>query len=166
MELLDLVTEEDQIVGSMFREKIYEQRLSNFRTINAFIINENQKFWIPTRHPNKSLNPGLLDASVGGHVKMGETYDQAFIRETREEVNLDLSHIPWRYIGKFTPNQHGVSSYMQVYFVYYNKTPHYNAEDYVDFFWGNIDEIYGKMMSGINAKKDLFILLSHLRTVM
>lgn len=36
-ELLDIVNEHDQIIGQKYRSEIYQQRLTNFRVINAFL---------------------------------------------------------------------------------------------------------------------------------
>ena len=67
-ELLDIVSEEDVVIGEMERADVYAQGLSSFRVINAFIINDAGQLWIPRRHPSKRLCPLHLDASVGGHV--------------------------------------------------------------------------------------------------
>ena len=37
-ELLDIVNEHDHVIGQKYRSEIYNQGLSNFRVINAFLI--------------------------------------------------------------------------------------------------------------------------------
>jgi hypothetical protein len=39
-ELLDLVDENDQAIGQKLRSEIYHEKLSNFRVVNAFLIND------------------------------------------------------------------------------------------------------------------------------
>lgn len=42
------------------------------------------------RAPNKRTWPNLLDISAAGHIDLGETPEQAAIRETQEEIGLDI----------------------------------------------------------------------------
>ena len=41
---------------------------------------------------HKDTQPGKWDTSVGGHVDLGETIEQALIRETAEELNITGIH--------------------------------------------------------------------------
>src|ERR1044072_3256275 len=94
-ELLDLVSPDDVVIGQALRSVIYAHDWSNFRVVNAFIINDQGKLWIPRRTANKQLFPLCLDASMGGHVAAGETYHQAFVRELQEELNIDASTVKY-----------------------------------------------------------------------
>lgn len=54
-EILDLVNENDEVIGSKSRSDIYAEGLKNFRVVNAFVINSKGKLWIPRRAANKRL---------------------------------------------------------------------------------------------------------------
>lgn len=45
----------------------------------------------------------------------GEDYLTAFVRELREELNLDADAVEFSVLGKLTPKAHGVSAFMTVY---------------------------------------------------
>ena len=45
-EYLDLVDENDNVIGKKKRSEIYAENLSNFRLVNAFIINSRKEFRI------------------------------------------------------------------------------------------------------------------------
>lgn len=62
--------------------------LSNFRVVNAFLVNPEGKLWIPKRTSDKRIFPDCLDVSMGGHVESGESYEQALERELAEELNI------------------------------------------------------------------------------
>lgn len=43
-ELLDLVDEHDNVIGTASREKIYAEGLRNYRVVHAFIVNSAEKY--------------------------------------------------------------------------------------------------------------------------
>lgn len=102
-EILDLVDENDVVIGQIERGEAYRQGLTNFRVIDAFIRNSEGKLFIPRRQAHKKMFPLRLDTSVGGHVESGETYEAAFRRETKEEISIDISRVPYIKIGQMTP---------------------------------------------------------------
>ena len=73
-EILDLVDDNDNVIGSKPRSEIYTEGLHNFRVVNAFVINSKGKIWVPRRAADKRLFPLSLDMSMGGHVETGESY--------------------------------------------------------------------------------------------
>lgn len=154
-ELLDLVDEHDQVIGSRLRSEIYSEGLSNFRVINAFMVNSTDCLWIPRRSANKRIFPLCLDMSVGGHVASGETYDEAFRRELREELGLDLDEVEWKSLGHLNPYEHNVSAFMQVYEIRRDHAPDYNKEDFIEYFWIEPQEIMERIEKGDGAKDDL-----------
>ena len=52
-ELLDLVDENDHVIGVMRRSEVYGKKLRNIRVINAFIVNSKGELWIPRRTAHK-----------------------------------------------------------------------------------------------------------------
>jgi isopentenyl-diphosphate delta-isomerase len=162
-ELLDLVNEDDQVIGQKYRSEIWKENINNFRTVNVFLINDKQEIWIPRRTAHKKLFPLCLDSSAGGHVIAGESYDQAFERELKEELNIDLSNVLYRLIAKLTPAEHKVSSFMHVYIVQSNGTPQYNLNDFVEYSWIDIITLQQKIQSGERTKSDLPTLVNTLQ---
>jgi isopentenyl-diphosphate delta-isomerase len=55
-EYLDLVDENDNVIGNKKRSEVYAENLSNYRVINAFVINSNGEIWIPRRNKNKKIS--------------------------------------------------------------------------------------------------------------
>ena len=103
-EILDIVNEMDQVIGTCPRSMIYGKGLINFRVINGFLKNSLGQIWIPRRTSHKKLFPNHLDFSIGGHVKSGETYEAAFVRELAEELNMRAHEHVFREIGYFNAN--------------------------------------------------------------
>lgn len=164
-ELLDIVNEQDEVIAQQYRSHVYAIGSRNFRVINAFITNDKGKLWIPRRSAHKKLFPLCLDASVGGHVKAGETYQEAFARELQEELNLDAATVFHELIGYLNPQNHNVSAHMQLYIVKYNQTPQYNTNDFASSAWFTIDEIQAAIAQGDRTKGDLPALINFIASI-
>ncbi len=162
-EILDIVSIEDEVIGQEKRSIIYANNLSCFRVINGFICNSEKKLWIPRRHPQKKLFPLYLDASVGGHVGAGETYLEAFIRETKEELDLDVSNYSYSRLARLTPPEHKTSAFMWVYIIRSDETPSYNTNDFISFEWLSPEEVFQKLAAGDKAKSDLLPILHEIK---
>lgn len=154
-EILDVVDENDNVIGQESRFELYRRNSYNFRVVNAFLRNGSGQIWIPRRRPDKVLFPLCLDMSMGGHVRSGESYEEAFKRETSEELNLDIDKVEWSLLGGLTPHDHGVSAFMRVYEIRTNQLPSYNTSDFVESFWLTPKEILDKICHGDRAKGDL-----------
>ena len=161
-ELLDIVDEHDRVIGQMMRSEVYRNKMSNFRAVNAFLINDKGELWIPRRVASKKLFPLALDASVAGHVGAGETYEQAFERELMEETGLDLNAMNWKYIGPMTPHEHGTSAFIRLYVIYTNETPIYNTQDFCESFWIHPQELLERLAEGEKHKSDLPLMVKWL----
>ena len=157
-EYLDLVNIQDEVIGKKLRSAVYAEGLSNFRVVNAFLVNLQGQLWIPRRSLNKRLFPGGFDMSMGGHVESGETYEQAFKRELVEELNIKADEISWKLLGYLTP-QDGVSAFMKVYEISANTTPQYNCSDFTESFWLTPIELIKRIEAGESSKSDLPILV-------
>jgi isopentenyl-diphosphate delta-isomerase len=154
-EILDLVNEQDQVIGQLVRSVVHARKLSNFRAINAFLVNTKGQLWIPRRTAHKPLFPLCLDMSIAGHVSSGETYEQAFAREAMEEVSLDMTLVPYQVLGKLTPHEHGVSAFQQVYKIQIEDVPNYNRNDFIEYYWLTPDQVLQRIKAGDKAKGDL-----------
>ena len=165
-EILDLVSQNDIVIGQEKRRNVHSKNLSNFRVINGFICNTQKHLWIPRRHPQKKLFPLHLDASVGGHVSSGETYEAAFKREAQEELNLNIDAFDHAPIARLTPHTHGTSAFMWVYIIRSDVAPNYNKNDFLEYYWLSIEGILKKISSGDKAKSDLPIILREIENIL
>jgi isopentenyldiphosphate isomerase len=154
-EFLDLVDENDNVIGKKKRSEIYAQHLSNFRVVNAFIINSKGELWIPRRSTDKIIYPSCLDMSMGGHVESGESYEDALKREMREELNIDINKVDIRLLGYLTPQKDDVSAYGKIYEIKMDEVPDYNKSDFVEYFWLTPKALFKRIANGEKTKSDL-----------
>lgn len=159
-EWVDIVDEEDKVIESMPRSEAYEKKLfTSMRASWLMIKRSDGKFWIPRRSLHKKVLPGALDGSVVGHVSSGETYEQALIRETWEEVGVDLSQHKYRFLGKFVPKKDHSFCFSAIYEIDLEDVPDWNRDDFMEFFWLTPGEILQKIESGDSCKDSLIQVL-------
>lgn len=156
-ELLDLVDENDKVIGTIYRSEFYRlesENLGYIRACELFIQNDEGKLWIPKRTASKRIAPNGLDYSCGGHVGSGQTYMEAMLREIREELGLRLTPDDLRFIIKFRPRPK--LPYFRNFYVYRSNTaPSYNPDDFVGAAWMTVEELAEKLQSGVPAKSSL-----------
>ncbi|MFI5333188.1 MAG: NUDIX domain-containing protein [Candidatus Babeliales bacterium] len=157
-ELLDLVDEHDQVIGQVWRSE-WVTAPGKIRAVNAFIQNDKGQLWIPRRTATKKLLPLALDMSVSGCVASGEDYDTAFAREAQEEINLDITSVPYECMGYLNPYKDEVKFFMKVYRIYQNDTPNYNHDDFCEYYWLTPQEVVDRLKAGDASKPGLPVLL-------
>lgn len=86
-EYLDIVNDNDEVVGSALYEDVYKN-MHTHRIVHILIFNTNNELLLQMRSATKRAHPNHWSTSVGGHVRKGETYAQAAIREAEEELGI------------------------------------------------------------------------------
>lgn len=87
-ERVDIVNEQDAVVDMATKTQAHAQGLLH-RIVHVLVFNQKGEIALQTRAAHKQ-GGGLLDASVGGHVLPGESYEDAARREMKEELGLTL----------------------------------------------------------------------------
>lgn len=96
---LNIVDENDKIIGEDTRENIHEKGLIH-REIAVWIFNDNNEILFQKRSLKKDSHPGLLAASCAGHVEIGDDYEKAALREIKEETGIEAAKEDLIFLGK------------------------------------------------------------------
>ncbi|MDQ0953691.1 8-oxo-dGTP pyrophosphatase MutT (NUDIX family) [Streptomyces phaeochromogenes] len=86
-EILDVVDENDEVVGQARRGDVYTQGMRH-RCAFIQVRDAQGRLFVHRRTPTKLVFPSLYDMFVGGVVGAGETYDEAALREAEEELGV------------------------------------------------------------------------------
>lgn len=162
-ELLDVVNEHDEVIDRQWRSVIYAQRAHyTIRGVWLFLMNNQGQLWIPRRAAHKKMLPLALDGSACGHVGAGESYEEALIRETQEELTIDLKQHAYKEIGYIKPQIFDVPAFVKVFQLSTNDVPDYNRADFFEYYWLTPEEIMQKIAQGDLAKSYLPIIINRL----
>ena len=86
-ELLDIVDEQDRVIGQRLRGEVYARRLRH-RSTAIQVRDPEGRIFVHRRTPTKLIFPSMYDVVVGGVVGAGESYDTAALREAEEELGV------------------------------------------------------------------------------
>ena len=110
MELLDIYDRDGKKKGvTVFRGE-YIKPDDYILVVHVYIYNENREFLIQRRSRKKKVNSGKWDIT-GGAVKAGEESLSAVLRETKEEIGLELDPEKLRFAGRSISIKHLVDVY-------------------------------------------------------
>ncbi|WP_432195817.1 NUDIX domain-containing protein [Streptomyces sp. bgisy027] len=86
-EILDIVDEQDRVIGRSPRGEAYARKLRH-RCVFVEARDDQGRLFVHRRTPTKLVFPSRYDMFVGGVVGAGESYDEAALREAEEELGV------------------------------------------------------------------------------
>ncbi|MFA6908497.1 MAG: NUDIX domain-containing protein [Patescibacteria group bacterium] len=100
-EYLDIVNEADEVIGRAPRDQIYAEKKLH-RIVHVLLFTSSGKIILQKRAKHVSFCPLHWSTSVGGHVRSGETWEQAAVREAQEELGIQIEPL-FGYTDMYTP---------------------------------------------------------------
>jgi len=156
MEFLDIVDENDDVVGKAEYGEVYERKLPH-RICHVLIFNDKGEMALQLRSKHKSFCPNHWVTAVGGHVQTGENYEEAALREMEEEVGVK---IPVEFVRKDRYEVEGSpKKFLGTFSAKFNGPFEVNPEevDKVEFF--SMDTIKKMVADGEKFHPELLFLL-------
>ena len=89
-ELLEVVNKDDIVIGLETRQTIHENGLLH-REIHVWFITPNREIIFQHRAKDKDTYPDKLDATIGGHVEPGMSYEETALKEAEEETGIKIN---------------------------------------------------------------------------
>jgi 8-oxo-dGTP pyrophosphatase MutT (NUDIX family) len=89
-QVLNIVNDNDVIIGEQSREEIHRSGLLH-REVHVYFITPKREIIFQQRALDKDTFPGLLDATVGGHVEIGQSYKETALKESEEETGIKIN---------------------------------------------------------------------------
>tara|TARA_Y100000031_G_C8212133_1_gene381538 strand:+ start:916 stop:1485 length:570 start_codon:yes stop_codon:yes gene_type:complete len=94
---LEVVDEEGNVLRIEERGKIHKEGLLH-RETHVWLYTPDGKLIFQKRAKDVDTFPELLDATVGGHVEVGDDHQDTAVKEAKEETGIDLKPEDLRFI--------------------------------------------------------------------
>lgn len=88
-EILDVLDERGNVAGTAPRSLVHARGLPH-HAVHVLVRDRSGRLLMQLRSSRKATSPGLWDTSVGGHVAAGEGLLESALRETREELGIEV----------------------------------------------------------------------------
>lgn len=156
MEFLDIVDDNDEVLGNAPKQEIYEKLLTH-RIVHILIFNNKGEMALQLQGRNKKFCPLHWSTAVGGHVQAGESYEQAAIRECEEELGKRVKPI-FAFKDVFRAGQ-GIKKFLVTFTSDYNGpfNPNEKEVENVEFF--TMQKIREMINAGEKFHPELLFLL-------
>jgi len=102
---LEVVDEDGKVLRIEERGKIHKEGLLH-RETHVWLYTPDGKLIFQKRAKDVDTFPELLDATVGGHVEIGDDHLDTAIKEAKEEAGIDLKPEDLRFIKYIKTTSH------------------------------------------------------------
>jgi len=116
-EWLDVVDEQGNVFDTARRRELHSNPNMIHRAVHIIVTNPEGHIFLQKRAETKDIQPGKWDTSVGGHLAIGEDFNDAAKRELYEE--LGISGVPleklYSYLWKSDVETESVRTFLCTY---------------------------------------------------
>jgi len=156
-EVLDIVDENDVVIGSAPRNEIYKKKLRH-RIVHIFLFDKKGRMALQLRGHKTFFFPNSWSTAVGGHVSSGESCEEAALREFEEELGTSTK---LEYFAKDLYKAEGIPEKFLVSFkaVYEGDFPKLEEGKVVKVEYFTLDEIKEMISNKEKFHPELLFLL-------
>jgi len=153
LESLDIVDDQDRVVGTLSRGEIHRRGLMH-RSVHVLVFDGEGSVLLQKRSMQKDQCAGMWDTSCAGHVESGDEYADTAPRELLEELGF-VSSSELTALFKMHPTDGNGQEFAMVYSIEY-KGPFVAAADEIDeLCWYTFSEVDEWVKSAGGSQQDI-----------
>ena len=156
-ELITVVDERDNAIENLPRHQVHTERLRH-RAVHILVFNNKQQVFLQKRALTKDVNAGLWDTSAAGHVDADESYRASAIRETQEELGINIE-TSLTFLFKLPAQEKTSMEFIEVYRCLHNDDFILEENEIDDGQWFDISNISQRVLNNDLILTDTFKLL-------
>jgi len=159
-EWFPVVDENGNVTGKALRRICHDGKSMLLHpVVHLHLFNTKGELFLQKRAETKDIEPGKWDTSVGGHVSLDESIDEALLREVREELGLNIFSPGYliRYIWQSSRERELINSYSTIS----DENPIINKSEISEGMYWTIKEInknFGKNIFTPNFEHEFKLL--------
>jgi isopentenyl-diphosphate delta-isomerase len=158
-EILILVDEDDNQIGTDTRENCHAGRGKRHRAYTALLFHDG-KMLLQQRSGKKLLWPGAWDVSFTSHVYPGETYQQAAARRAKQELNAKIGTLAdvHSFVYFAPQGEHAENEFCRVLVGDFDGKISPNEDEMASVRWAKVSEVKDDLASHPEAYTPWFKL--------
>ncbi len=146
-EIFPLVDQQGNVIGQATRSECHRGSKLLHPVIHLHVFNSEGKLFMQKRSATKDIQPNKWDSSVGGHIDLNETPEQAALREAQEEIGL--YNLTIHYLDKYIIETDIERELTYCFYTVADQKPQIDMKEVSDGRFWEIDEIKGQLGQGI-----------------
>lgn len=87
-EQFPIVDENGNILGAISRGEAHNGSMILHPVVHLHLFNSSEELYLQKRPSWKDIQPDKWDTATGGHIDLGESVEQALLREVKEELGI------------------------------------------------------------------------------
>jgi len=125
-EWFDLLNINGETIGAAPRGVCHTMPGLLHRAVHVLVFDKESRLFLQKRSAAKDIQPGKWDTSVGGHPGLGESNENAALREMREELGVEpiALEFAYSYIWRSPVETEWITSYAVVHTGPFQLDPH------------------------------------------
>lgn len=147
MEFFEIVNEEGEVIGTAPRNKCHGDPSLVHRAAHVLVFNGEGSLLLQLRSKDKDIQPGKWDTSVGGHLAVGEGYEEAAVREMSEE--LGITGVGLKYLYDYPLRNEVESENIRSFYVIYDGPVRHQPEEIEETRFWDLSEIRAALGTGV-----------------
>ncbi len=142
-ELFDVCDENDVVIGKEKRGVVHAENLLH-RAVHIWVWNTRGELYLHLRSALKDQFPLCFTSSASGHVDAGETYEEAAVRELREELGLTGE---LKFVTKLPGSEKTAYEHTALYYLTTDATPTPDPQEIQELFTRPPETVWQQVQS-------------------
>lgn len=146
-EYFDIINSNGKIIGKATREECHGNNSLAHRVVHVLVFNSSEELFLQKRSMDKYIQPGKWDTSVGGHLNLGETFEEAVHREMKEELGIEDTSA--RHLYDYWLRNEIETEFVRTHICIYDEKIKINTDEIDEGRFWRLSEIESNLGSGI-----------------
>jgi isopentenyldiphosphate isomerase len=142
-EYFEIVNQQGEIRGVAPRSVCHGNPALIHRVIHILVFNSAGQLLLQKRSLSKDIQPGKWDTSVGGHLAVGETFEEAACREMKEE--LSIQDIPIHYIYQYIWRTEVETELVRTFYCHFDGSVLYDKDEIEEVRFWDMDSLLSQI---------------------
>ncbi|MBN1257448.1 MAG: NUDIX domain-containing protein [Planctomycetes bacterium] len=136
-------------VGTATRSECHGNPALLHQVVHVMVRNAAGDLLLQLRSPDKDIQPGKWDTSVGGHLAHGESITSALVREIAEEIGVEITPESCEFCYSYTMRNEVESELVQTYSLCHDGLFTPQPEEVAELRFWSLQEIDAALGTGV-----------------